>query len=317
MTINNLSEIDFASGQQVEFDATIISITTEGNIQEKKPVKFVMKLESTGELVNGVSWSSGLLPIIKPAVDTLDIFHIDGIPRSFNNFNEVRIGTLKNTGRQSNIKVIHKTDFDTIKTDFIGLLNRYIPTDSIYRGLIDNLIINNERFFKWPAATRVHHAYPGGLLKHSYGVLKNVISTWEDYRGENLNLELLVTGAALHDIGKLTEYNEDGSRTIFGDLIPHPVSGVESITEYYRMCGIDSNTNMKLLALKHIILSHHDKLEFGAATRPGIAEAYVVAMADDADAKLESINHAMVNLTPGGQTNKLISLDDGKCLRWC
>ena len=77
MKIQTIKEIDFTLGQQIEFDASIVSITTEGNIQEKKPVKFVVKLEESGDLVNCVSWSSGILNIIKPALNTLDVFYID------------------------------------------------------------------------------------------------------------------------------------------------------------------------------------------------------------------------------------------------
>ena len=316
MRVNNFSEIYFSAGQQIEFEGTVVSITTEGNVQEKKPLKYVMKMEPSGELVNMVSWSSGLLPIVKEALSNLSIFEISGVPRSFNNFNEVRVGQMKATGRESTIKTIRTNDFDTMKKDLIDLLNKHVSEGSVFKGLVDSLICKNDNFFLWPAATRVHHAYPGGLLKHSLGVVRNAISFWQNYSGENLNLELLVVAAALHDIGKLTEYKADGSRTFFGDMVPHPVSGADMVSKYYESNGINPNTDKKILALRHILLSHHDKLEFGAATRPNIPEAYVVAMCDENDAKMEAINFGLMNLEPGNHTNKLISLDEGKVTKW-
>ena len=316
MRINYFSEIDFSSGQQIEFEGTIVSITTEGNVQEKKPLKYVMKMESTGELVIMVSWSSGLLSVVKDGLDNLNVYEVTGIPRSFNNFNEVRVGQMKATGKESTKKTIHKNDFDFMRKELISLLNRHISETSVFKGLVDSLICNNENFFVWPAATRVHHAYPGGLLKHSLGVVKNAISFWENYSGENLNLELLVAASALHDIGKLTEYKADGSRTFFGDMVPHPVSGADMISKYCDANGINPNTDKNILALRHILLSHHDKLEFGAATRPNIPEAYVVAMCDENDAKMEAINFGLLNLETGAHTGKLISLDEGKVTKW-
>ena len=203
-----------------------------------------------------------------------------------------------------------------MRQELSALVNQYIHKNSVFYGLIDELVFKNEKFFTWPAATKVHHAYQGGLLKHTLGVVRNAISYWQLYKELDLDAELLVAGAVLHDIGKLSEYNEDGSRTIFGDMLPHPVSGLELVTSYFKSRNIDPDSDIKILGLKHIILSHHNKLEFGAATRPNIPEAYIVALSDDADAKVESINAGIMNIEAGNQTASMIALDGGRVFKW-
>ena len=68
--------------------------------------------------------------------------------------------------------------------------------------------------------------------------------------------------------------------------------------------------------LRHIILSHHENLEFGAAVRPLISEAWIVANADKLDAEMESINTALDNLTMNTESDRLMALDSGKILKW-
>ena len=120
----------------------------------------------------------------------------------------------------------------------------------------------------------------------------------------------------LHDIGKLDEYDVDGKRTIFGNLIPHPVSGADKVLMVAAENGFNPAKDTNVLMLRHIILSHHEKLEYGAAVQPYINEAWIVAMADQLDARIESIEAGLTNIGLYENTEKLLSLDGGKVMKW-
>jgi 3'-5' exoribonuclease len=182
--------------------------------------------------------------------------------------------------------------------------------------MLEDLVINNRDFFKWPAATKLHHAYKGGLAVHTTQVVKNAVGIWNNYQGKNLDIEVVIAGAMLHDIGKLSEYNEDGSRTAFGDMISHLVDGVERVTDYCATKGVSANSDRKILVIKHIILSHHEKLEWGSPTTPATLEAVVVAKADAMDAVIESINKELDNTEPQEFTDRIFAADGNKFMKW-
>jgi 3'-5' exoribonuclease len=105
----------------------------------------------------------------------------------------------------------------------------------------------------------------------------------------DLDLDLLLTGAILHDIGKVEElaYERSFSYTTPGQLIGHIVIGLQLVDEKIR--GIpDFPPKLKLL-LDHMILSHHGELEFGSPKVPAFAEALVFHHLDNLDSKVEAM----------------------------
>lgn len=313
--INSLQEIDYSKMELITFNATVISIIAEGD-GEKKPYKFSVKLEESGDVATVVSWKFENLDIIKGLVNSDDVYRFEASAGNYGNYgNQIRVGNISPTGLKSDKKVIRTHNIDDVRREISAMVSKYIKTNPLYT-LCQKLILENDAFFRWPAATKVHHAYPGGLAVHSLSVAKNAISIWENYKGENMNLPLIVAGALLHDIGKLDEYEVDGKRTIYGNLIPHPVSGENRITQVCIANGFNPEKDLDALMLRHIILSHHEKLEFGAAVQPYINEAWIVAAADKLDAEVESIENALSNLKKYECSEKLISLDGGKVLKW-
>lgn len=161
--------------------------------------------------------------------------------------------------------------------------------DDDLRRLLQNLFIEDEQFIKEfvqiPAGINVHHAYLGGLLEHTVDVAslcKKVSAVYE----QSLNKDILITGAILHDVGKVKEYRvtQKGFEvTDEGELIGHIVLGTQILRE--RASKVSLNTN-KLMQLEHIILSHHGELEWGSPVVPKTAEAFVIHMLENMDAKL-------------------------------
>lgn len=315
MLIKALNEINYEKNDIVTFDGTVISITSDGD-GEKRPFKFVIKLEESGETVSVSSWKFDNLETIKELVNTDEVYRFEGSAGTFGNFGQqIRIGNIQTTGLKSKRKIISKVDINEIKSEISELVKLYIHTDSI-KNIINKLIFENEDYWKWPAASKIHHAYLGGLAKHSLGATKLAVATWKAYGGAGIDIEVIVAGTLLHDIGKMLEYKLDGTRTIYGNLIPHPVSGERKIYDTAKSFNIDPDKDMKILMIRHVILSHHEKLEFGSPVVPNTAEAWIVASADAEDAKVESILSGLKNIERYEQTERLKSLDGGSVLKW-
>jgi len=314
--IESLSEIDYSQQEAIKFEATVLDVINEGLESAKRPIRFSLKLEESGDSVQVISWNYAILPIIKDASRTIDVLEFEALSGTFTNGQQqIRVGNTQTLGKESTKKVIKKIDVIEIKRELYSLINTYLTTKSI-RDMVEVLVINEPKFFEWPAATKLHHDYEGGLALHTLHVVKHAISMWENYKGENLDIEVIVAGAMLHDIGKISEYNKDGSKTAFGHLISHLIDGMERVTEYCIRNNIDSNRDKKIVLIKHIILSHHERLDFGSPVQPAIMEAIIVAKADTLDAMVEGARKELDNLAVGGLTSNLTIANGAKILKW-
>lgn len=142
--------------------------------------------------------------------------------------------------------------------------------------------------FKAPAAKTIHHAWYGGLLEHILSIIKILKGLASHY--SFLNRDLLYFGAIFHDIGKLweLEYDHMFGYTSKGRLIGHMEIACELIDrKSARIMGFPSD--LKDIC-KHIVLSHHGKLEYGSPKRPKFIEAFLVAAVDDLDSKMSTLN---------------------------
>jgi 3'-5' exoribonuclease len=138
-----------------------------------------------------------------------------------------------------------------------------------------------------PAAKGMHHVYLGGLLEHSLAVARLTEHIALQYPG--VNRDLLVTGALLHDVGKVREmsYIRSFDYTDEGKLLGHITIGVEMIQE--KIAGIAGFPSELAMLLKHMIISHHGQYEFGSPKRPKTVEATVLNYLDDLDSKINGI----------------------------
>jgi 3'-5' exoribonuclease len=149
-----------------------------------------------------------------------------------------------------------------------------------------------QRFKKAPAAVNMHHACLGGLLEHTLNVMELAVLFAPRY--PQVNGDLLVTGAFLHDIGKTRELAWDTSLkyTDPGQLLGHLVMGAMMVEE--KAAGVlddigEAFPTELLQMLQHMVISHHGEYEFGAAKLPMTAEAIVLHHLDNLDAKMDMI----------------------------
>src|SRR6185503_17645740 len=141
------------------------------------------------------------------------------------------------------------------------------------------------RFERTPASTAGHHAKLGGLLLHVYEVTSIARQAARTMRA---NVDLVVAGALLHDIGKLESY-EIGpggfTTTPCGLLLGHIVLGCLMLERRVAAVGEAVCNSAQLMELQHMILSHHGALEFGSPVLPMTTEAEIVHWADESSAK--------------------------------
>lgn len=180
----------------------------------------------------------------------------------------------------------------TLWKDFQGLLDkvRKRPHRELLHVFLSDAALMNA-FRKAPAAKNVHHAYLGGLLEHTVGVMQ--LSALIAAQYPSLDQDVLLMGAFLHDIGKVHEFTYDLviEYSDVGRLVGHMVLGVEILNAKVATCKDFPKETAVLL--KHLILSHHGEPEFGAVRSPMIREAFALHLADDLDAKMNSLDEIL------------------------
>jgi len=216
------------------------------------------------------------------------------------NVSEYRGG--KQLSISSMAKIKNKEDIeysDFVKTtkenvdDMMSEIKSYINSirNQYLRKLLDLFFKDEDftrRFCHATAAVRYHHAYSGGLLEHTLSVTK--ICDFLSGAYKNLNRDLIISGAILHDVGKIKEYDVGViiKVTDEGKLLGHITIGYGLVLEKIKkISDFPEDLRERLL---HIILSHHGHKEFGSPRRPKILEAFVVYHVDHMDADIGGYN---------------------------
>ena len=189
-----------------------------------------------------------------------------------------------------------QADWDTICTFVAGMKDpRLAGVCSLF------LQLQEKRFRRAAAARNFHHARRGGLVEHAASVMRVADALCSVYP-DRLNRDLVLTGALLHDCGKILENNyEEHSLEMpyseYGELLGHIPLGIEIINKLWREMLTPENhaewkslvpsTEQVRLHLLHLVASHHGLLEYGSPVLPKTPEALILHHADNVDAKME------------------------------
>lgn len=200
------------------------------------------------------------------------------------------------------------------KTVFSMLLNKVNSfADNDLKEIVSSIMLKNrEKLEEYPAAYRLHHAIVGGLMLHTASIVEMAEKTCQVY--PNINRELLLSGAILHDVAKTFEM-ETGKTglcsgySVGGELIGHLVKGAMYIEETAKELGIESE---KVTLLEHMVLSHHGVPEYGSPVRPMFLEAEILSTLDSLDATIFEINNATNKIEAGKFTDRQWALDNRK-----
>jgi 3'-5' exoribonuclease len=169
------------------------------------------------------------------------------------------------------------------------------PLKQLVLNLLDR---HREEFLVCPAARLYHHPYVGGLLEHTWFVARHTLASLTIY--PDLNRDLALAGAILHDLGKIKEIANPPAPelTVSGQLLGHIVLGWDMVRTEAQTLEFPDPT--LLVQLEHIILSHHGSLEFGSPIPPKTREALLVNFLDDLDAKLKMMSQHLESDTGEG-----------------
>lgn len=162
--------------------------------------------------------------------------------------------------------------------------------------------------YEYPAASKIHHNFIGGLATHVSGMLKLGAAIASIY--PSVNRDYLIGGIIVHDLGKIEEFTSPimTEYSISGKLLGH-ISIVDS-----RLLQIGKELNLEdseeLLLLRHMVLAHHGQYDYGSPMRPATLEAELLYMIDNIDAKVNILEKALDEIEEGEFTGKLFALDN-------
>ncbi len=272
------------------------SVATDKN---GKPYLNLVFMDKTGE-VEAKVWDD--VPHFVGQVVRDAFVNVEGKCKNFQGRKQIQVTKLRIL-REDEVEIKQYLPEGTLDVELLyASLLSYVHSmeDPFYKALAESILEEDpeivEKIKRAPAAKSVHHAYPGGLLEHIVSIT-GLLDNLSQHYGKQLNRDLMFLGGFLHDIGKLWElsYDRVTDYTTEGKLIGHLVMGVELVerkiqalqSQEGRLPGIFPPE--KKLLVKHLILAHHGKLEYGSPKRPKFLEALIVHYIDDLDSKINSI----------------------------
>ena len=164
-----------------------------------------------------------------------------------------------------------------------------------------------DRYVTFPGAVKVHHEFGSGIIHHSLFMADVADAIAKIYT--QVDRDILVAGALLHDIGKTIEYENPIApvQTAEGKLCGHVAIGY---AEFKRVVDeLDIKSEVPLL-LEHMILSHHGSLEFGSPVMPSTREALLLSEIDMLDSRQMILDKALAAVNEGEFTPRLWMMDD-------
>ncbi len=274
---------ELGDGDMVQ-DVFLVTEAQERTTKDGSPYLTMTLADRTGS-VKAILWN------YSPGENRIarDLFvRIKGVAGTYNNQLQLRLLSVGVVPEEkvSIDEFLRKTDKDTDKllAKITSILSdiREPNLDALMKAFLGNRDFM-EKFRHAPAALSMHHPYIGGLLEHTHNTVRLCKAFSLIY--PQADADLLVSGAFLHDIGKIQEY--DYSRSIafstVGRLKSHMLLGCEMLREC--ISSVEGFPEKLAVKLEHMILSHHGLKEWGSPVEPMFLEASLLHFADNLDAK--------------------------------
>ncbi len=181
--------------------------------------------------------------------------------------------------------------------------------NDVYRKLVIGMLSYvGDKFFTFPAASKIHHGWKGGLSDHSLSMATLADELCKHY--PQLDRDLLVSAALIHDVGKTAELSGPVTTeyTLEGKLEGHISLANAWLNEVSEKLGVQEREETVLM--HHMILSHHGKMEYGSPVAPMIIEAEALYLIDNMDARLTSLKMALDAIKPGTWTSRMFQFEN-------
>jgi 3'-5' exoribonuclease len=287
---------EFYIGEAAQFENQVITSSFVVSSKQAKPKK-------SGELYLALTLSDRTGHIDAKMWDNVseylgcfeqdDFVKVRGLINKFNGRFQLTIHKL----RPMEESEVEYGDYLPRTTKDIGVLwstvGEFVQTfrDQHLRALVQAFMDDPEieRAYKAaPAAKSLHHAFIGGLLDHVVSLMQLCDLACRNYP-EVIDRDLLLTGAFLHDIGKIHElaFSRSFSYTTRGQLLGHMIIELEML--HGKIALVPGFPDQYKVLLEHLIISHHGKYEFGSPKLPMFPEALMLHYLDDLDSKIESM----------------------------
>ncbi|MFZ1291096.1 MAG: HD domain-containing protein [Melioribacteraceae bacterium] len=280
-------------------------LLTNFSLKSAKTGKNFLDMELRDETVslNAKMWSGfeSILGNIKSGI----IVKVLGSVDEFNNQQQIKVEKIRIADKNDKIMVDDflpksKRDLVEMENEFKSILD---SIDSKYLKLLLKNIFNVENYSKYkivPAGKSWHHAYISGLFEHTLEIIK-ICDLMCKFHSE-ANRDLLITGAILHDLGKIEEleFSTGFDYTDKGKLVGHIVIAANIIENEIRK--IENFPEELKNQLLHIVLSHQGKLEFASPVIPKTLEAIILYHADELSAKSNAYKNAILSEKESGNS---------------
>ena len=238
------------------------------------------------------------------------IVHVTGDVINYRGRKQMKINKIKLATPDDNMKTQDFVDGAPLTPDEIQEeISHYMldienaTLQRITRHLIRK---HQEAFFTFPAASTHHHNFASGLSYHVLTMLRVAKSICDIY--PLLNRSLLYSAIILHDLGKVRELSGPvaTSYTVEGNLLGHISIASDEVAEAARELNLEGE---EVLLLRHMILAHHGKMEFGSPKLPHMKEAEILFFIDNIDAKMNMFEKAYKKTDKGQFTERIFGLD--------
>ena len=298
---------ELVDGDHVYGPLLVVSVT-KGTTEKGQSYLNVTFQDKTGN-IEGKKWDA-----TQEDIDSLvpgAVVYVEGIVNLYKNQPQVKVTGISRVPDLSEIDLtafqkVSPIPLEEMKKRLEAYLNSFKDKDveKVTRAVITHFY---DKYTTYPAAVKIHHEFGSGILHHSLTMADVAEAIAKIY--PQVDRDLLVAGALMHDIGKTVEYENPlmPVQTVEGKLIGH-ISIMHA--EFKKIVDdLDIKSEVPVL-LEHMILAHHGKYEFGSPVLPSTREALLLSLIDLIDSKNMILDKAFEATKDGEFTQRLWMLDN-------
>lgn len=293
---------DMRVGDEVETQALVVEVNKSAFSSPHRAGEYFLKL-TLGDVsgrVKGVMWDA---PTGEDAVQQDDVVFVRGSVSDYHGPQVVVSDIRKLDPTKVNrafFQVVSERDIREMSAELQLVIDNEI-TDRHLKALLTAFFSDEEfarLFASAPAARTIHHNCVGGLLEHTLEVIavcRNLAALYP----QQIDAGLLLTGAILHDIGKIEEYRQDSISFDFtdrGKLVGHISIGKEMLDR--KLAELPDFPPVLKLELEHMLLTHHGQREWGSPEVPKTVHAFALFHADLVSARMNQFVNIMQKHVP-------------------